>query len=69
MIVDEPLANTNGHDGADDRFEKAANGAEYESRPREEDTASRIRESENHRDAPEDNDEMVVEAGEDAVIY
>lgn len=66
----EPMANTNGHDRVDGSNPEP-NGVSHRGVSVEKDTRSRSLhiEPESSREVAEDNDEMVVEAGEDAVIY
>jgi len=66
MIVDNPMVETNGPDQMNNKSERT-NGVAHE----EEESANGTRhiEPEGARDLAEDNDEMDVEAGEDAVIY
>lgn len=67
--MDEATVDTNGHDQLDGMSkDERVNGLVHE----EEESADKSRqhiEAEGNRDIAEDNDEMVVEAGEDAVIY
>jgi len=67
--MDEPMVDTNEHDQRNGKGKgERVNGAAHEG----EESANKSRqhiEQEGNRDIAEDNDEMVVEAGEDAVIY
>jgi len=68
--MDEPMVVTNGHDQLDGKGKgDQVNGVAHEE---DEESVNKSRqhiEQEGNRDIVEDNDEMVVEAGEDAVIY